>query len=129
MNVVDGARLSQFRSKLRARARVLHGEIRQALLRSDDERYLAIAEQARDLEDDALADLLVDINLAEIDRDVGELRDVEAALRRMNAANYGLCDRCGEPIDIDRLEANPAAARCLACQTEQERMRVQTPTL
>jgi DnaK suppressor protein len=129
MNTIDSTQVTHLRSKLQHRAAVLSDEIRQTLLKSDQESHLAIAEQARDWEDDATADLLVDTNLAEIDRDVTELRQAEAALARIAAATYGRCDDCGELIDNARLEANPAANRCVACQNSHERMRISTPTL
>jgi RNA polymerase-binding transcription factor DksA len=45
----------------------------------------------------------------------GTLKDVEAALARLEAGTYGTCERCGEPIGDDRLEAMPAARRCISC--------------
>lgn len=129
MNTIDASQLSRFRVRLRERAGSLREEIRQTLLRCDQEQYAALVERARDLEDDAVADLLVDINLAEIDRDVVELRQVESALQRIAGAAYGRCEDCGELIEIKRLDANPAAECCLNCQAARERLRVRTPTL
>jgi DnaK suppressor protein len=40
---------------------------------------------------------------------------VEAALARLAAGRYGVCDRCGQPIGAGRLEARPAATNCLRC--------------
>ena len=39
---------------------------------------------------------------------------VVGALEKMEQGSYGICDVCGEPIDVDRLEANPAANTCIA---------------
>lgn len=41
------------------------------------------------------------------------LRDVNAALARLAAGTYGICARCGKPVDRARLEAEPAAATCV----------------
>lgn len=38
--------------------------------------------------------------------------EITAALARMDAGTYGFCEECGEKIDDERLEANPAAATC-----------------
>lgn len=38
--------------------------------------------------------------------------EVKAALERITAGTYGICEECGEKIGDDRLEANPAAAVC-----------------
>ena len=40
---------------------------------------------------------------------------VDAALRRLEAGRYGVCDRCGQPIGVDRLAARPTAATCIRC--------------
>ena len=66
------------------------------------------------------ADLLVDLDLAEITRDVEELREVEAALLRIARGTWSYCVDCGEEIDPDRLAALPSAARCMRCQRRSE---------
>ncbi len=43
-------------------------------------------------------------------------REVEAALGRMDAGTYGLCQRCGLPIPEERLEALPATRLCISCK-------------
>jgi RNA polymerase-binding protein DksA len=107
---------TEVRVRLRERAKALSAEIRDTLLRAESEHHSDIAAQVRDLEDDALADLLVDVNLAEVHRDVRELREIDAAMQRLSDGRYGLCDRCGEPISLARLEVAPAAIRCVTCQ-------------
>jgi DnaK suppressor protein len=49
------------------------------------------------------------------------LREVEAALRRMEEGTYGICQECGRPIEVARLKALPFAAFCLECQARRER--------
>jgi len=49
------------------------------------------------------------------------LSGVDRALSRMDDGTYGLCESCGEPIDINRLEALPAAVDCLDCRRKAER--------
>jgi RNA polymerase-binding transcription factor DksA len=49
------------------------------------------------------------------DEAVGELRQVNRALERLNAGTYGICTGCEEPIDARRLEAMPFAELCIAC--------------
>ncbi|MFE3290675.1 TraR/DksA family transcriptional regulator [Rhodococcus sp. NPDC059234] len=50
--------------------------------------------------------------LAEARRDLDEL---DAAERRLDAGAYGVCEKCGRPIGPERLEALPAARRCIDC--------------
>jgi DnaK suppressor protein len=40
---------------------------------------------------------------------------VDAALDRLAAGRYGVCERCGQPIGDDRLAARPAARTCVRC--------------
>lgn len=49
------------------------------------------------------------------------LTQVRAALRRLEADEYGACVACGEEIGFGRLEARPEAPLCLACQGARER--------
>ena len=65
--------------------------------------------------------MLVDLNLAEVTREVQEVRDADAALRRILVGAYGLCVDCGEPIGRRRLEAYSTAKRCLGCQRTHDR--------
>ena len=113
------------RRVLRDRARQLRQEIRDTLKKSDSEQYTMIADQVRDLEDDSFADLMVDVNLAEIDRDLQELRLIDAAFLRLNDGSYGRCEDCELPIEIERLRATPFASRCFDCQSAYERNHVQ----
>ena len=70
----------------------------------------------------------MDLNLAEITRDVTELREVDAALDRIRRGTYGQCEACGTDIDPERLRALPQARYCLECQERRERAG-ETPTL
>jgi DnaK suppressor protein len=41
------------------------------------------------------------------------LTQVEAALKKAHEGGYGICATCGNPIEENRLEANPAADTCI----------------
>jgi DnaK suppressor protein len=43
------------------------------------------------------------------------LTDVDAALARRDAGDYGICEICGRPIAPERLAARPAARTCIDC--------------
>jgi DnaK suppressor protein len=110
----------QLELALRSRLEVLRSQIRDTLLNADADRYAALAEQVHDFKDQALSTLLTDISHAEIVRDLEEVRDIETALGRMASGQYGQCMQCNARIPADRLEAFPAAKRCLPCQRQQE---------
>lgn len=42
-----------------------------------------------------------------------QLAKVDLALKKIDEGKYGLCEISGEPIEADRLEANPAARTCM----------------
>jgi RNA polymerase-binding protein DksA len=109
------------KARLRERAAQLRNEIQHTLERSSDETHVQIAEQARDTEDDSFSNLIVDLNLAEVDRDAGELRRIDTALARISEGSYGLCESCGQDIPEARLQAEPTALRCVKCQELYER--------
>ena len=44
------------------------------------------------------------------------LMDVERALRKLDAGTYGVCERCGNLIGADRLEAIPWTRLCITCK-------------
>jgi DnaK suppressor protein len=44
-----------------------------------------------------------------------------AEAERMNEGNYGVCQRCGQPIGAERLKAFPYVAYCIECQSLVER--------
>ena len=48
------------------------------------------------------------------------LRDVDAALERFASGSYGVCERCHDGVETDRLIANPLERFCLGCLTADE---------
>jgi DnaK suppressor protein len=55
------------------------------------------------------------------------LESIEYALRQAQEGAYGVCERCGEPIDPARLEALPEATLCVKCKAIVERQPRLTP--
>lgn len=51
-----------------------------------------------------------------------KVQDIESALRSIEKGQYGMCERCGKPIETERLEVKPDATLCLSCQQEVERL-------
>jgi len=46
---------------------------------------------------------------------IHEIRQIQAALKRISEGTYGICVHCGEDIDPKRLEALLTATRCISC--------------
>ena len=49
------------------------------------------------------------------------LVEINAALVRIENGTYGICQRCGNSIGEERLEALPWATLCIDCKRKQER--------
>jgi RNA polymerase-binding transcription factor DksA len=66
------------------------------------------AEQAQERENDEVVDAIGNETAQSI-------RDIGAALARLEEGTYGECEACGGSIGEARLEVMPEAARCVAC--------------
>ena len=57
------------------------------------------------------------INLLRIrDRERKLLGKVDEALDRMEQGSFGLCEECGEEIDLERLKIRPVTTFCIRCK-------------
>ena len=48
------------------------------------------------------------------------LLDIDRALSRIDAGDYGYCAQCGEDIDPRRLDFDPTAEHCIHCAAARE---------
>jgi DnaK suppressor protein len=120
MNGLDARQVSRLRDEIDR----LKREALDAVRRAAGELSGEDAELFRDsglTGDGALAE-------AEFERDVAGAGQVRSALmalvaaeRRLAKGEYGLCQDCGDPIGFARLDAQPAASRCVRCQEQSER--------
>ena len=111
-----------------------YGELR-VRLESDKKRFLEELEQLRvaaqpgeerregspfgKREEEATESLELERRLALEKQMRDQLAEVETALAKFETDSYGLCESCGKPIDIARLEALPRAKMCLDCKALQ----------
>jgi len=49
-----------------------------------------------------------------------QYKDIADAFRKLQNKTFGLCEECGEEIDIKRLQVNPLARYCISCKTKKE---------
>jgi DnaK suppressor protein len=114
-------RLAYFKKRLIEKQRQLVDEVGKSAL------------YGKDHEDDSIKDLGDQANTAytrEFFFELGNgdrrlLREVVAALGKIEDGTFGSCERCGEPIAEKRLDAVPFARYCITCQRlaeEEERM-------
>ncbi len=115
---------------LEVRRKTLRSELQAKLNAQDNPALLGLRNRMEETDDWAVADLETALDVAEVSRDVGELREVEAALARVAEGTYGECVDCGTNIPYARLAAFPSASRCIACQEKLEaRDRRGPPTI
>jgi RNA polymerase-binding transcription factor len=81
----------------------------------------------RDIErTDRVQEEAVEVSLTALDEQGRrEMEEIQAALARLDAGTYGLCETCGETISAARLMAMPMARRCVACQERLEHRSAQ----
>lgn len=113
--------VTELKDRLLERRSELREIIRNELLEGSTDAHAQLADQVHDSEDEALAGLLMDAQLSDIDRHVEEVRRIEGTLQRISVGTYGECADCGRPIGLERLRAWPTAERCIECQTLYER--------
>lgn len=98
-----------------------------ARLRSEIAAHRKLANHSEETDDDAVADLEGDLDIADLTRDAKELEAVEAALKRIHEPGFGACAECEEEIPFTRLAASPASSRCVSCQAKHERTSGSAP--
>ncbi|MFZ7309329.1 TraR/DksA family transcriptional regulator [Comamonas jiangduensis] len=120
MSTITKTHLQALKTHLQQRAQQLQQELdtarseqAQSVLDTEDLPPEPDANQSRDTSDR-------EVRHAEQMRDQQELKDVRAALQRMEDGSYGECMDCGKGIALARLQAFPSAKRCIACQTLHE---------
>ena len=108
--------LTHFQTRLVDKRRQLEDEVGRCVL------------YGKDLKDDAskdLGDQALNAYTREFQFELGSgdrrlLRDVLAALRKLDEGGFGECERCAEEISEKRLEALPFARYCIECQRHVE---------
>ena len=120
MNHLSDTQQAELRALLDQHRQQLRGDIRDELLRKDSERYGELAGQVHDAGEESVADMLVELNTMVLSQSIRSLREVEAALQRLDSGHYGLCIDCEEPIPFARLKAYPVSVRCLPHQQAHE---------
>lgn len=105
---------------LKSRAAVLVDEISSALRQHDTPDSIHLANRFEEVREEALADLELALDIASVERDMAELRRVVDAQKRIHTPEYGVCDDCQVEIPFARLQAEPSAKCCVACQRLRE---------
>lgn len=122
MSNLSPVQKQQIAEALANRRAALCAEIQSELKRSGHEHFADLAGEVADAGDSSVADMLVDHDIAVVQRQVEELAQVEAAQKRVSVEDFGDCEECGAEIGLSRLLVVPQATRCIACQGQHEKM-------
>ncbi|MDR2165126.1 MAG: RNA polymerase-binding protein DksA [Zoogloeaceae bacterium] len=109
------AQLQHFRGMLESLKRELGQDIERTVHTMQDE-----ATVFADPNDRASQETDIAIELRNRDRERKLIKKIEETLARIDAGDYGYCEKCGVEIGIQRLEARPTATLCIDCKTLEE---------
>ncbi|MDX1374803.1 MAG: TraR/DksA C4-type zinc finger protein [Burkholderiales bacterium] len=117
--------LETLKRQIEARRAALAAEVHADADKARGESYAELSGGVTDEGDASVADLMADIDHAELSRDLAELRALEAALERIAEGGYGACADCGQDVGFERLKVEPSALRCIECQRVHEKTYAQ----
>jgi DnaK suppressor protein len=60
------------------------------------------------------------LELRNRDRERKLIKKINEMIAKIDAGEYGYCDKCGVEIGLNRLEARPTATLCIDCKTLEE---------
>ena len=107
-------KLKEIRKKLNQQREELISEAGIALTALPDETVFP------ELGDQASAEIDRNFMLKLKGRERKLLAKIDEAIEKIDNGTYGICESCGEEINIKRLEARPVTTMCIECKTEQE---------
>jgi|SRR5512139_3976319 len=114
---LDKKTLGRLKKVLLKEREQIVGEVRQTYVSSQEVGQDGI----QDIGDEAAniynKQILLSLNEGERLR----LQEVDEALDRIATGTYGICEECGGPISLKRLEVRPVAKYCVPCLTKLEK--------
>jgi DnaK suppressor protein len=113
---MDKKRLDYYKKKLQSRRE----ELMKTIARTEEEGRQADDDQTVDLADKAANSYTKEFLFGMTNTDRTILSMIDAALKRIQSNEYGLCANCQEEMQQKRLEAVPWAKHCINCQEKHE---------
>ncbi|MHB8456057.1 MAG: hypothetical protein ACYDDO_15530 [Acidiferrobacterales bacterium] len=101
MSVLNQSQTQAFTKPLRGREMELRKIVHVSFLDSDNKTYVEVAGRVLDVDEHFLADLLSDLHIIDLEKEVAELADVEVALGRTKAGTCGQCAGCGTESNLN----------------------------
>jgi DnaK suppressor protein len=113
---MDKKRLEYYKKKLLARRE----ELTKTIARTQEEGRTADEDPTVDLADKAANSYTKEFLFGMTNTDRTILNMIDAALKRIQTDDYGVCANCQEELQQKRLEAVPWAKHCINCQEKME---------
>ncbi len=114
--VMDKKRLEYYKKKLLARRE----ELMKTIARTQEEGRTADEDPTVDLADKAANSYTKEFLFGMTNTDRKIVNMIDAALKRIQVEEYGVCANCQEEMQQKRLEAVPWAKHCISCQEKME---------
>lgn len=120
MQALSKQQIAGFEAQLRSDRAAALGSVQEELRQTSDPDDTSLEKIPSDAGDRSEADRETDTTISMAQRHAVELEQIDAALARIADGTYGECEECGGDIGVARLEVQPTARLCIACQERLE---------
>jgi DnaK suppressor protein len=117
LDKLDKKTITKFRKILLKEREQIVGEVKQIVESSKEMGQDGI----QDIGDEAANMYNKQVLLSLNENERMRLQEVDEALDRIGNRTYGICEECGGPISLKRLEVRPVAKYCVPCLTKLEK--------
>jgi len=117
LDKVDKRTIARFKKILLKEREQIVGEVKQIVESSKEMGQDGI----QDIGDEAANIYNKQVLLSLNENERLRLKEVDESLDRIENGTYGICDECGGPISLKRLEVRPVAKYCVPCLTNLEK--------
>jgi DnaK suppressor protein len=114
---IDSKTLARFKKILLKEREEIVGEVKQIFESSKEMGQDGI----QDIGDEAANIYNKQVLLSLNENEQVRLKEVDEALDRIKTGSYGVCEECGGPISLKRIEVRPVAKYCVPCLTKLEK--------
>ncbi|HMK76885.1 MAG TPA: TraR/DksA family transcriptional regulator [Thermodesulfobacteriota bacterium] len=117
LDKVDKRTIARFKKILLKEREQIVGEVKQIVESSKEMGQDGI----QDIGDEAANIYNKQVLLSLNENERLRLKEVDESLDRIENGTYGICEECGGPISLKRLEVRPVAKYCVPCLTKLEK--------
>ncbi len=114
---LDKKTIAKFRKILLKEREQIVGDVKQIVESSKEMGQ----DGTQDIGDEAANIYNKQVLLSLNENERARLKEVDESLDRIESGTYGVCEECGGPISLKRLEVRPVAKYCVPCLTKLEK--------